>query len=368
MSLSRRSFLAAGSLAGLAASAGTARAASVIFDLRGSEPAAGPVAPVAADDSSRRLQAAIDKAAASGKPLRLPPGRYVVSNIRLARGARLVGVPGATILAYGGGGHFLLAENADGVALTGLVLDGANAALDDYAEALVHIVASRNVVIEDCEMIGSRAGAILLDRVGGRVSRNTIAGAFETAIQANESAGLEIAGNTISDSAGNGIRVWRWTAGPDGTLVSDNRIERIASGNTGGGDRGNGIDVFRAGGVILSGNRIADPAAAGLRVRAAANVQITGNAVARAGDTGIALGADSDGAVLSANVVDGAANGIALGTAGRGAELTACTGNLVRNVRSTAAAADEGIGIAAVSGAAITGNVVENAERIGIRL
>ncbi|HQF31400.1 MAG TPA: Ig-like domain-containing protein, partial [Hyphomicrobiales bacterium] len=51
MSLSRRSFLAAGSLAGLAASAGTARAASVIFDLRGSEPAAGPVAPVAADDS-----------------------------------------------------------------------------------------------------------------------------------------------------------------------------------------------------------------------------------------------------------------------------------------------------------------------------
>ncbi|MEZ5840106.1 MAG: TIGR03808 family TAT-translocated repetitive protein [Hyphomicrobiales bacterium] len=369
MSLSRRSFLAAGSVAGLAAATGTAEAAGFLSELRGGTDAnAFGVRPEAPDDQSRRLQAAIDGAASAGKPLRLPPGRYVVSNLRLPAGARLVGVPGATVLAYGGGGHFLFAEKADGIALSGLVLDGLNADLGDYAPALVHIAMSRGLVIEDCEITGSRASAIVLDRVAGRIARNTITGTFETAIQANESAGLEIAGNTISTTAGNAIRVWRWTNAADGTVVSGNRIENVARDTDGGGDRGNGIDVFRAGNVMITGNRIADCSAAGIRVRAASDVQITGNGIARVSGTGIALSRDADGAVLSGNVVDTAATGIALGTAGEGSRMTVCTGNLVRNIAASSAEADDGIGIAATSDAAITGNVVEKAERIGIRL
>jgi hypothetical protein len=85
------------------------------IDLRGGHDAdlAG-LLPDVADDQSRLFQRAINEAAAAGRILRLPPGSYVVSNIDLPDGARIIGVPGATRLIYGGRGHFMLAEARGG--------------------------------------------------------------------------------------------------------------------------------------------------------------------------------------------------------------------------------------------------------------
>jgi hypothetical protein len=102
------------------------------IDLRGGHDAdlAG-LLPDAADDQSRLFQRAINEAAAAGRILRLPPGSYVVSNIDLPDGARITGVPGATRLIYGGRGHFMLAEGARRIELSGLTLDGANQRLGE---------------------------------------------------------------------------------------------------------------------------------------------------------------------------------------------------------------------------------------------
>jgi hypothetical protein len=92
-----------------------------------------------ADDQSRRFQMAINEAAAAGRILRLPPGSFVVSNIDLPDGARIFGVPGATRLVYGGRGHFMLAEGARRIELSGLTMDGANQRLGDHVTGLVHL-------------------------------------------------------------------------------------------------------------------------------------------------------------------------------------------------------------------------------------
>ena len=69
-----------------------------------------------------------------------------------------------------------------------------------------------------------------------------------------------IAGNTVRGAGNGGILVWRSTPGDDGTLVADNRIEDIANKSGGSGQWGNAINVFRAGNVIVRGNRIRNAA------------------------------------------------------------------------------------------------------------
>ena len=77
------------------------------------------------------MQAAIDDATGRGAPLELPAGRYRVGGLELRPGARIIGAAGATTLEFTGGGAFITADQADGILLEGLVLDGAYQALDD---------------------------------------------------------------------------------------------------------------------------------------------------------------------------------------------------------------------------------------------
>ena len=370
MPLTRRLFLTSCAAAGFLGASGQIPVAASGFasELRGSLDATRlGVRPSASDDQSRKLQKAIDAAAGDGRPLRLPPGRYTVSNINLPAGVRLLGIPGKSVLVYGGGGHLIFAEDADDIALTGIVFDGGNRALGDYTPALVHIATSKRVAIEECEIIGSRKSALVLDRVGGRVERCSFIGAAETGLQSNEGAGLTIADNGFSDIAGNAIRVWRWQSGEDGTVVSGNRIDRIATGQ-GGGDDGNGIDIFRARSVFVANNRISDCSGSAVRVRYGGNVQITGNGCSQTGTPAIAIGHDTDGAMIVNNLIDEAAAGITVGFAEQGSKLAVCSGNILRNIHDRGEGRDVGIGISVAADAAVSGNVIENAARIGIRI
>ena len=113
----------------LCLSAGDTRAQPlpIAAELRGALDAAkAGVVPGAADNQSRKLQALLDAAAASGQPVFLPAGTYEVSNLDLPDGTKLFGVPGATRLSYGGDGHLVSARDVRHVALSGLTLDGAN--------------------------------------------------------------------------------------------------------------------------------------------------------------------------------------------------------------------------------------------------
>lgn len=324
------------------------------------------------DDQSRVFARLMETAAATGQPVFLPPGTYAVSNIRLPPHIVITGVPGATRLLYGGDGHLLLGEDAEHIELSGLVLDGANRWIDDDARALGAFRRVRHLVVDNCRIVGSGGYGLSLEGCAGRIERSTVSGATEAGIYAVESRGLAITGNTVSDCANGGILVHRWQPGEDRTLVTGNRVERIGARRGGTGQWGNGINGFRADGLIVTGNSVSDCAFSAIRANSCGNLQISGNTCLRSGETGLYAEFGFEGAVINGNVVDGAANGISVVNFNEGGRLATVTGNVVRNLATTGPyPADPpgfGVGITVEADTALTGNVVENAPLYGIKL
>ena len=151
----------------------------------------------------------------------------------------------------------------------------------------------------------------------------------------------------------------------------DNRIEDIADARGGSGQYGNAINVFRAGNVIVRGNRISRAAFTGVRGNAASNIQIVGNIITEIGEVAIYSEFGFEGAVISNNTVDGAALGIVVTNFNEGGRLAVVQGNLIRNLKAKRPAGTDpndsaGIGIGVEADAAVTGNVIENAPNAGI--
>jgi uncharacterized secreted repeat protein (TIGR03808 family) len=328
--------------------------------------------PAATGDQSRKLQAMIDKAARDDAPVFLPPGSYNVSNLTLPDNTRIIGVAGATRLIYGGEGHLMMAQGAKRIELSNLIFDGANRWLADYTGALLQFSAVDRILIDNCEIAGSSKHALQLERCGGSITRSRISGAADAGIYAvQSSAGLTISGNSVSDCGNGGILVHRWEKGEDGAVVSGNRIARIRANAGGTGQNGNGVNVFRAGGVTVSGNHIEDCAFTAVRANSASNVEIDNNQCLRSGETAIFCEFEFEGAIINGNLIDGAANGISIANFDKGGRLASVTGNIVRNLSLKGPYEQEdgfGIGIAAEADTLIASNVVENAPLWGLKL
>jgi uncharacterized secreted repeat protein (TIGR03808 family) len=330
------------------------------------------VRPGAYDDQSRAFERMLQKSSDTDTPVLLPAGLYVVSNLKLPQRVRLSGVPGATRIVYGGDGHLFFCDQAERIELNGLVIDGANRWLGDEAQGVVDLRNVSRVVIDDCEVVGAGKNGLALERVGGRIERCTISGAADAGIYAVESTGLRITGNHVADCGNGGILVHRWQPADDGTLVSGNRVERIGARNGGTGQFGNGINVFRASGVIVSDNQVSDCAFSAIRANSGSNLQIGRNTCLRSGETAIYAEFAYEGAIISANIVDDAANGISMVNFNEGGRMAVCSGNIVRNLRTegpyTADPPGFGVGISAEAECSVTGNVVENAPLFGMNI
>ena len=327
--------------------------------------------PGASDVKSGKLQAMIDNAARANMPLFLPPGTYNISNLTLPDNTRITGVPGASRLVYSGDGHLMNADKARRIELSGLVLDGGNRWLADYAGGLLQFTGVDEVLIDNCEVTGSRKHGLQLERCGGRIERSRISGAAEAGIYSVQSVGLTVTGNRIEDCGNGGILIHRWSKAEDGSSVVNNRISRIRANGGGTGQNGNGINVFRADGVTVSGNQIADCAFTAIRANSASNVQISNNQCLRSGETAIYCEFEFVGATISNNLVDGAANGISVTNFDKGGRLASVTGNVIRNMSLTAPYAQDGgfgIGISAEADTLVADNVIENAPLWGLRL
>ncbi|MGB6119818.1 MAG: TIGR03808 family TAT-translocated repetitive protein [Mesorhizobium sp.] len=375
--LNRRRFLTATaglSVGGLAA----ASAAQPLpgFDtrsLRGSINASElGIHPGGFDDQSKAFNTMLQKASDADAPVFVPPGIYVISNINMPARVRLTGVPGATRLVYGGDGHFLLAEEAQHIELSGLVIDGANRWLGEQVEGVLHARGVAHFVVDNCRILGASRHGIAAERSSGRIERNDITGAGDAAIWSVDAHGMRIAANTIADSGNGGILVHRWQPGEDGTIVTGNRIERTLARNGGTGQFGNAINVFRAGRVIISDNQISDSALSAIRSNSGSNVQITGNNCVRSGETSIYSEFAFEGAVIANNIIDGAANGISVVNLNEGGRMSTVSGNLVRNLSSSgpykADPPGYGLGISVEADTTITGNVIEGAPLYGLNL
>ncbi len=322
-------------------------------------------------DQSSALQQLIDEAANRKAPLVLPPGRFLVRTILLRPGTRLIGSAGTTILRQMGGGAMLLADGADNLHLEGLTLDGALAPLDaNRALGLLTIRRASGVTVRDLIVQDSLLHGIALAAVAGKLNGCTVRTVAEAGIFSNDAGGLEIGQNTVSDAGNNGILVWRSKQGEDGTIVSGNRIERIRALAGGTGQNGNGINVYRAGNVMVTGNRIADCAFTAIRGNAASNIQMIANNCQRLGEVALYAEFGFQGALIANNIVDIAATGISVTNFNEGGRLAVVQGNLVRNLfrREQEPVDKRGDGIAVEADAVVTGNTIENAPACGIMI
>jgi uncharacterized secreted repeat protein (TIGR03808 family) len=365
MRLTRRRLLA-GSAAGFAAAALPAAAAPL--SRYGIDAGQFGVRPGAPDDQSAKLQRAINKAAATRTPLVLAPGVYRAGGLRLSPGAKLIGVRSATYLTFTGGNALISAEHSDGMTLSGLTLQGGNQKLP-AGRGLIHFTDARALRITDCAVSHAEGNGITLEQCEGAVAGTTIADAADNGLLCNDSRGLTLSANTIRRCGNGGIRVWQSVKRHDGTIVADNTIEDILARAGGSGQNGNGVNVFRAGGVIVRNNVIRRTAFTAVRGNAANDIQILGNNCAALGEVALYSEFDFEGAVISGNIVDGAAFGVAVANFNDGGRLAVVQGNLIRNLkprRPQGGPDAGGVGIGVEAETAVSANVIEIAPTMGI--
>ncbi|QND52322.1 TIGR03808 family TAT-translocated repetitive protein [Phyllobacterium sp. 628] len=322
------------------------------------------------DDQGRALNALLQRASSTGEQIFLPPGTYIVSGVEFPDRVNIAGIPGTTRLLNGGNGRFFNGSNASQIRLSGLVFDGANQFLN--TKALVDVSNVGQIIVDDCDFTGSSAHGIALYNSGGCIERSRIADARDAGIFASQSTGLQITGNHVHGCGNGGILIFRDTQGPDGTIVSGNRVEDIAARSGGTGQNGNGINVFRDGNVLVTNNVLNNCAFSAIRANAGNNVQIIGNNCTNSGEMALYSEFSFEGAIIANNVVDGAASGISMVNMDSGGRMGTCSGNVVRNLTAAgpypADAPGFGIGISVEADIAVNGNVVENAPLYGIKL
>jgi uncharacterized secreted repeat protein (TIGR03808 family) len=372
MDVNRRYLIGAsvtGVAGALAVSPDAARAAPLTSAL-GRDATQYGVRPGSPDDQTRALQRAIDEAARAQAPLALPPGIYRTGMLHFRNGTQLVGVRGATKLVFNGGASMLLGEGASSIGITNVTLDGGGIPLP-ARRGLVHCLGGRDIRIVDCEITGSGGAGIWFEQISGDVSGNIITNTASTAVVSFDAQGLSVSRNTIVGTSDNGIEILRTAIGDDGTLVIDNRIEDIKAGPGGSGQYGNAINAFRAGNVIVRGNRIRNCDYSAVRGNSASNIQITGNSVSDVREVALYSEFSFEGAVIANNTVDGAAFGVSVCNFNEGGRLAVVQGNIIRNLLpkrpiGTAPDDDAGVGIYVEADSSVTGNVIENAPSFGI--
>jgi uncharacterized secreted repeat protein (TIGR03808 family) len=319
-------------------------------------------------DQTDVLQRLVDEAANRRQPLVLPAGRINFRTLILRAGSKVSGADGLTILKYIGNGAAIIADQAKDLRLAGFVVDGALLPLEAArAEGLITIKRSANVALVDLEVRHSLLNGIALAGSGGRISGCTVTMA-QAGIFSLDAAGLVIETNRIASCSDNGILIWRSTIGEDGTIVANNRIEKILAGSGGNGQNGNGINVFRAGNVLVTGNRITDCQFTAVRGNAASNIQMVANNCQRLGEVALYAEFGFEGALIANNLVDRAASGIAVTNFNEGGRLAVVQGNLIRNLsrREHEPQDKRGEGISVEADSLVAGNTIENAPSFGI--
>ncbi len=371
MAVDRRSLLTGlGGIAGIAGVTLASRAARAGVRENGSglPDRAGPVRPdinpsSKGADQTAAVQSAIDEAFERGVAVELPAGRIHVRELVMRDGTRLIGAHGLTVLESLGAQSVISADRAAGLVLADFAIEGRA-----RADTGVALTSCENAAIKNVAISGTLKRGIELEKCSGRIVDCTVRGIGDAGIFSRDASGLTVAHNTISDCSNNGIQIWRSEAGEDGSIVSSNRITRIAAALGGSGEYGNGVNVFRAGGVLVEGNQISDCAYSAIRGNAASNIQMIANACARLGEVALYAEFGFEGAVISANLIDTAATGIAVTNFGDGGRLAVVQGNLVRNLfrREHEPVDKRGHGIWVEADASVTGNTIENAATTGL--
>jgi uncharacterized secreted repeat protein (TIGR03808 family) len=327
--------------------------------------------PGSADDQSRRLQEALVEAGKRDAPLILPPGRYRIAQVIVPDGARLIGVPGATQLVAAQAGPMLIARRTRRAALEGLTLDGLSVRNADRT-GLIQAEDVSDFNLQGCDLRNAGANGVTLTRAGGRIDSCRISVVRDSGIFSLDSRGLVIERNSIEDIGNNAVQLWRSNIGDDNSQVRHNRIARVRNDAGGDGPNGNGVVLFKSGGVIVEGNSFRDCALTFIRNNSGPAVQMLGNNGRRCGETALYAEFAFEGAIISNNLVEDCAMGIAITNLDQGGRLAVCANNIVRRANKQLAPKGKvltgGTGIHVEAETSVTGNVVEDVSDVGIAM
>ncbi len=307
-------------------------------------------------DHTAQLQEKLDV----GGAIHLGPGVFRVKTLRARKPFSLIGTGGQTRL-----------EGDSSV----LDIETPRAILRDVDFETVNaqdpVVAVRNALVFEASACIFRGGAfgLSLDSCGGLVSACRFSEQLKTGLFSLDARGLLFSGNDISGSGNNGIQVWRRETGEDGTQVLANRISNIRADDGGDGQNGNGINVYRAGSVIVSDNRITDVAFSGIRNNSGSNCSINGNSISRAGEVALYVEFGFQGAIVANNMIENVVFGISITNFNENGRLAVCSGNVVRNAHGgTSGKPRVGGGIFVEADTIVSNNVLEDINGYGIEL
>ncbi len=323
-------------------------------------------------DQSAAFARALRRAATLGMPLRLPGGDVVVGDVELNAPVRIVGEDDARLVCAPGARRLLRVRGAE-ARLEGVRVNGARQRPTDPREDALGLLSfedMRAVRLRDCVIVGAGGNGLTLERCAGvRVEGAAIRQAAEAAIFALDCRDAQIVRNDIAECGNGGILVWQSEKRHDGALVALNHIRDIRADAGGSGQNGNGVNVFRAGGVRVVDNDIAGCAFSAVRNNSGDEVVIARNLCRRLGEVAIFVEFAFFKALVASNLIEGAAAGISVTNMREGGRLATVTGNIVRDVAPVRGnEGEEGFGIAAEADTTITGNVVERAARYALAL
>ncbi len=319
-------------------------------------------------DQSAKLAAALNRAASQGRLLLLPAGTFTVADIAIPGGVHMIGVPGRTILMTPGDKRLAHLSKADGVLIEGITLAAKSQQIATGVNGLLEIEASTAITFRQCDFRNAAGNSLAADGSAVTIEDCVFDGATAAAIHSQNGLGLMIRGNRISNCGNAGIRIWRDDDGPDGTIITGNRIDKIDWRDGGNGQNGNGVSIYNADGVVVSDNVISSCAFSAIRVNAGKDTQIHGNTCLQSGEVAIFSEFAFSGSVIADNIVDGAATGISITNLDKGGHLATCTGNIVRNIAPSSATNPDTrpVGIYAEAETVVANNTIENVPGVGI--
>ena len=312
------------------------------------------------DDQSKAVQQALDAAHEQGRPLLLPGGQIFVQNLEFRSNTRVLGQPGATVLISWLDNLIGKAELANNLVLDGIGFAGTPSDTESD-HGLLQVTDSIGVRISNCQFLLAKTSGVLLQN-SEAVIAECVFDQLDVAIFSHNSRGLTIRDNQISKCGNGGILIWRDASGPDGSIVTGNRLSHILARSGGDGQNGNGINVFRADHVVVSDNVIDDCAFSAIRANSASDCAIRGNTCTNLGEVAIYSEFGFSGAVISGNIVDGAATGVSITNLDQGGHLATCSGNIIRNIgkEPPSGAAGSSFGIYVEADTAVTGNTISS--------
>lgn len=323
------------------------------------------VAPDVVDDQSSKLQAALDAAHDQGRALILPAGQVFAYGLEFPAAIRVIGQPGKTVLISVNEAPIGKAYLANDLILEDISFSGGG---QGAVDGLVRVESSVGVLLSHCSFVLAAGIGLATTDSALTIANSTFDQLGDAAVHSIDGRGIMVRGNRISACGNAGVRIWRSASGLDGSIVSGNRIERIDFKGGGNGQNGNGINVYRADGVIVADNVISDCAFTAVRVNGSRNTQVRGNTCLNSGEVAIFSEFEFSGSVIADNIVDGAATGISVTNLDSGGHLAAVMGNIVRNIarRSAVNPDTKPVGIFAEADAAVSGNTIENVPGVGI--